>query len=270
MAATVQVYIPVYNDITFLPKAVESVLTQSDVAVEIIVSDNASTDGTYEYATEMARNRANVRVYRNKTNIGHLANINMFKSYITAPFYMFLCSDDVLLDSTALKCAVDVMQAHPDVMSVYCDMDYIDAKDRLLARRKFRQEGVFDAGEVLKRSVISNRNLFGIPLLHRSAVATKVAYPEDQFYVGDLYHSARVAESGRVYHLPRGFIGNRYTGKNLTASLHKQTRSEFLHLARSFGLRLGFTERLRATFNSFAVGIAKQGFLGWAKLRSQK
>ncbi|MEQ1651299.1 MAG: glycosyltransferase [Hyphomicrobium sp.] len=51
----IDVFIPVYNDKIYLPKAVDSALGQRGVDVRVIISDNASTDGTFEWAQEQSR-----------------------------------------------------------------------------------------------------------------------------------------------------------------------------------------------------------------------
>ena len=162
---TIQVYIPVYNDMSFLPDAVGSVLMQRDVDVEVIVSDNASTDGTSEWLADAASREPRLVVHRNRENVGMMNNINRLRELVTADYYMFLCSDDRLGAPDALSSALRVMQA-PDVVSVYCDMLYIDALGRTLATRRFDRAGRFDTAATLKASIISGRNLFGIPLLH--------------------------------------------------------------------------------------------------------
>ena len=75
----IQVYIPVYNDISFLPDAVASVLTQQDVDVEVIVSDNASTDGTSEWLASAASREPRLIVHESRKP-GMLYNINRVAS----------------------------------------------------------------------------------------------------------------------------------------------------------------------------------------------
>src|SRR5438105_745807 len=132
---TIQVYIPVYNDISFLPDAVASVLMQRDVDVGVIVSDNASTDGTSEWLANAALSEPRLVVHRNRENVGMMNNINRLRELVTADYYMFLCSDDRLGAPDALSSALRAMKDAPDVVSVYCDILYIDGLSRTLATR---------------------------------------------------------------------------------------------------------------------------------------
>lgn len=264
----VQVFIPVYNDALYLPRALASALGQEGVDVEVIVSDNASTDGSYEYALQVAASDARVKVYRNPSNIGAMPNINLFRRYVKKDYYMFLCSDDALGDPTALRKARDVLDREPDVVSVYADMVYVDGRDRKLASRRFRPTGDFDAGEALRRSVLSYRNCFGIPLLNRRSIYADLHYPEHMTYVADLYVAARAAERGRVFHIAEPLIWNRYTGKNLTGTLVAKSALQFDQMIEMLGFSLRPWDRLSRALQLAMVIPSKYAFLQLARLRS--
>lgn len=272
MAATnakVQVYIPVYNDISFLPDAVASVLAQRDVDVELIVSDNASTDGTSEWLDQIASREHRLVVHRNTENLGMVANINRFRDLVTAEFYVMLCSDDRLGSPDALSTALKVMLDNPDVVSVYADMLYIDRFGRRLATRHFGRTGRFAALPVLKASIMSGRNLFGIPLLHRRAVGVAVSYPEALTYVADVYHSAKCADHGALFHLPRNLIHNRFYGGNATGNLYRTSLLQFDILADHFGIRLTLAERMLQRMWINKTVLSKAVFLHYARWRSR-
>lgn len=267
--AEVQVYIPVFNAATSLERTIRSALMQENVDLEVIVSDNASTDGSYEIALRFSEQDARVRVHRSAHNLGHTANFNLVASYVDAPFYIFLCSDDVLLSPHALQMALTTIQQHEDMVSVYCDMMYIDGQGRKLSMRRFRQGGEFDARKTLRRSIITRRNLFGIAILHRTTAGASVKYPDGIEYTSDIFHSAKVAERGRVYHIAEPLIGNRYTGRNLTQSLRFDANAQFDLMARQCGIALTRRERAEAAFFGKFYGAARGAFLAYARYRSR-
>jgi glycosyltransferase involved in cell wall biosynthesis len=263
-----QVFIPVYNDIVYFARALDSVRKQQDVDVEVIISDNASIDGSYEYAREIADSDSRVVVHRNTNNIGHTANLNRFADYVTADYYMLLCSDDVLGSPMALKRASDILAHNIEVVSVYSDMLYVDGNDRKLMGRRFGRSGFFDPRATLRDSILSLRNLFGIPLLNRRSACLDLRYPEDLNYVGDIYFSARAAERGRVFHIAEPLIWNRFTGKNLTRTLLSDSRSQFARLAELLNEPLSDVDLVRQAFARGLVGPGRQLFLRWAAWRS--
>lgn len=66
----VTVYIPTFNRVDLLPRAVESVLRQSVEDLELIVVDDGSTDGTVEYMCKVLERDSRVRFLRNDKNSG--------------------------------------------------------------------------------------------------------------------------------------------------------------------------------------------------------
>ena len=67
---------PVYNGDDGLEGALDSLLAQTYEDFEIIISDNASTDGTEEICRRFSRLDPRVRYIRNDKNVGVARNYN--------------------------------------------------------------------------------------------------------------------------------------------------------------------------------------------------
>ncbi|MET8861347.1 CDP-glycerol glycerophosphotransferase family protein [Nonomuraea sp. NPDC004580] len=86
-----------YNDAARLPRAVRSVLGQSLRDLEVIIADDASTDGTPEVARRLAASDPRVRYLRRQANSGGCgAPRNDGIDAARSPYVMFLDSDDEL------------------------------------------------------------------------------------------------------------------------------------------------------------------------------
>ncbi|MDF5751391.1 CDP-glycerol glycerophosphotransferase family protein [Spongiactinospora sp. TRM90649] len=86
-----------YNDAARLPRAVRSVLGQTLRGVEVIIVDDASTDDTPQVTAALCAEDPRVRVIRRAANSGGCgAPRNDGMAAATAPFVMFLDSDDTL------------------------------------------------------------------------------------------------------------------------------------------------------------------------------
>ncbi|MGR4850282.1 glycosyltransferase family 2 protein [Streptomyces sp. LARHCF252] len=95
----VTVAVIVYNDAERLTRAVDSVRRQTHANVEIIISDDHSTDGTPEVARRLAAQDPRVRHLRLEQNSGGCGvPRNRALDIARAPFVMFLDSDDELPD----------------------------------------------------------------------------------------------------------------------------------------------------------------------------
>jgi len=113
------ILIPTFNRAEMLVEAVDSALAQTYPNLEIIVSDNASTDGT---AAVMARYQGEprLRYHRNETNLGMVGNWRQaVRDLATGEFFLLLSDDDSLLDPDYLARAARLIQAHPEVVLVY-------------------------------------------------------------------------------------------------------------------------------------------------------
>ncbi len=94
--ATVDIIIPVYNRAEMVREAIESALNASpDVSVEIVVVDDASTDGTWDCLR--AYDDPRIRCFRMESNSGQCAARNRGLDAARGTWVKFLDSDDVLI-----------------------------------------------------------------------------------------------------------------------------------------------------------------------------
>lgn len=92
----VSVVIPVYNRQDYLEECVRSALAQTFRHLEVIVSDNGSTDGTWDICRRLAVEDSRVKVFRNAENVGPVKNWLAGLNEATAPITKILFSDDTL------------------------------------------------------------------------------------------------------------------------------------------------------------------------------
>lgn len=90
----VSVVIPTYNRKNTLKRAIDSVLNQTFQNFEIIIVDDCSTDGSFEYIAEQYGELDNLIYVRNENNIGPSASRNVGVSYAGGTYIAFHDSDD--------------------------------------------------------------------------------------------------------------------------------------------------------------------------------
>lgn len=90
----VSVGVPTYNGADYLHDCLTSLVGQTHTDLEIIISDNASTDGTSEIAAEFARNHAHVRHVRADATISALENFRLAFDLAHAPYFLWRADDD--------------------------------------------------------------------------------------------------------------------------------------------------------------------------------
>src|ERR1039458_5587870 len=90
----VSIGIPTYNRRQFAVRAVKSALSQTYTNIEVIVSDNASTDDTVEHLSAIQDER--LVILRHSANAGMVANFNSCLSAATGELFLMLSDDDWL------------------------------------------------------------------------------------------------------------------------------------------------------------------------------
>lgn len=95
----VTIYMPTYNRIELLQRAVDSVLNQDYRNIELIVVDDSSVDGTHEYLTKMARQDDRFRYFINKENSGACVSRNKAIFAANGEFITGIDDDDYFIES---------------------------------------------------------------------------------------------------------------------------------------------------------------------------
>lgn len=115
MRPLVSIGLPVRNGATLLRGAIESLLGQDYSALEIIISDNASTDQTSDICREYASKDPRIRYSRNDRDIGPVENLNRVLALSNSPYFMWASHDDEWKPSYVRKC-IELLERHPDTV----------------------------------------------------------------------------------------------------------------------------------------------------------
>jgi glycosyltransferase involved in cell wall biosynthesis len=132
-APTVTVVIPVFNGENFLAEAIESVLNQTFRDFEVLVVDDGSSDGTWAIVERyMAAYPTAVRGIR-KENGGTATALNAGIRGAKGSYFAWLSHDDRFVPHK-LEAQLDLLNKHPELVGVYSDYSYIDAKGNWFGR----------------------------------------------------------------------------------------------------------------------------------------
>ena len=106
-------------------KSVRSLQAQTVGEFTLIVSDNASTDGTSEALEKIAGEDDRVRYSRNETNIGGEANFNRVLALAETEFFVWAGADD-LWEPRFLEVTLGALRAEPDAVLAFGGCDLIN------------------------------------------------------------------------------------------------------------------------------------------------
>lgn len=122
----VSIGMPVYNGEKYIRQALDSLLAQDYPNLELIISDNASTDGTGEICQAYAARDKRIRYHRNETNLGAVGNFNRVFELSNGEYFMWAAADDLWHPTFISRC-LSVIEEDPSVVLVYPRTMLIDS-----------------------------------------------------------------------------------------------------------------------------------------------
>ncbi|MCK4236674.1 MAG: glycosyltransferase family 2 protein, partial [Candidatus Krumholzibacteria bacterium] len=124
----VSIGIPVYNGERYIAGTIDSILAQTFRDFELIISDNASTDGTSTICRRYAAADERVRYFRNERNLGAAKNFNLLFTHARGEYFKWAAADN-LIEPTFLERCVEVLDARPDAVVAYTKCKQINDFD---------------------------------------------------------------------------------------------------------------------------------------------
>ncbi|BAM03524.1 glycosyltransferase family 2 protein [Phycisphaera mikurensis] len=192
----VSAIIPVFNRPADVVRAIRSVLAQTDVTLELLVVDDASTDGTPEAVEAVDDPR--LRLLRQRENGGVAAARNRGLREARGRVVAFLDSDDAWLPGT-LRPRLRALDAEPAATAALCSgIQRLDGKRTATHRPA--------AGAAALPALFLENGAFGFTvngLMRREAVATAGFFDETLEAIEDWEFCIRLAKQHRIAVIPR-------------------------------------------------------------------
>ena len=198
----VSVCLPVYQGAALVGRAVQSVLDQSLTDFELVVRDNACTDGTAEILASFDDPR--IRVETAATTAPLPENWNRTVELARAPLVKILCADD-LLHPDCLARQVAEMNADPGLALTSGRVDMLDDDGEVLVRGCGLRGGLLGTragNDVIRAIVRHGGNPVGQPvavLFRRADFEAVGAFDPSKVFLMDLDLWARLLTRGRMY-----------------------------------------------------------------------
>ncbi len=215
--ARLQVLIPAYNAAEYLAETLESVLTQGVTSLEVVVVDNASTDGTADVVRSFADR--GVRYVRNDVNVGSSRNHNLALDMATGDYVKLLSADDVLLPGTLAK-QIAALDTHPSAGVATCNCRVTDQHLNPLRETTYLP-GFQKGAQAIASCAWKAANLVGAPsntMLRRSAIQDARLDPALK-WVGDLDFFCQILTRSDFVNIDVvGFLYRRHDATDSTLS----------------------------------------------------
>ena len=200
--------LPVYNGDNYLAESLDALLGQSYQDFELIISDNASTDGTAEICRRYGKQDSRIRYFRQPRNIGLAPNRNFVIGQARGELFKEASHDDLYARDLLQRC-IDALDEYPHVVlahswtaaidgegNVTQALDYPLATDSLRAPERFRSMLFGSGGD--DYGMIRADDEYGVI---RAEVLRRVA-PLGSYYHADRTIMAEIALHGPFHQTP--------------------------------------------------------------------
>lgn len=257
----VSIVIPCFNSGSYLTEAIESVLGQSYTNLEIIMVDDCSTDGTVDLIKNYQRRDSRIRLIQRSERGGRPAiTKNTGLEQITGEYVCFLDHDDYY-HPEKIETLLKLLQAHPECVAAFHDIDLVDAKGGFLERylEEFPNEARAYLEPLEDGCFISRDHFFAFQSVQYAAMHTiSVMIAVDRFGRNHLKYDTsyqvcddtdlwiRLGITGRIAYADRRLAFYRQHGTNITRNLTKFKEDVLLLLENNYrrvNATLGATER---------------------------
>lgn len=263
----VSVIVPTFNRANYLKVAIESVLKQKYKNLEIIITDNASTDNTIEIVK--AFNDERIIYYRNPENIGIARNHNKALELCTGEYIQLFSDDDIMLPECIQK-KVDILNRFQSVGLVHSDINIINgagvitsenhwAKKAWKKWANLHSESKFFPKQEYHKYLYRIRNFISMPsVMIRRSVVNKIGFMnEDLSYIIDWDYWLKITLLEDVYYINEKLISYRLYDSNVYKSITESTYKKELALVRS-SIEKGFSKNITIR-NTIFQDILQEG-----------
>jgi glycosyltransferase involved in cell wall biosynthesis len=272
--STVDVFIPCYNYGRYLAECLHSVITQDDVAVRVVIIDDASTDNSAEVATELAAHDPRIDVIRHRSNQGHIRTYNEGIEWSRSEYFTLLSADDMLAPGS-LRDAVSVLDRHAGVALLSGKTVSFSGKPP--AAPDARPSGdarIVDGRSFIAEMFSAGHNLIPSPagtIVRTAGQKAAGGYRPDLPHAGDMEMWLRIALHGDVAILPAIVGWYRQHDNNMSKGYYaapitdlRQLWDTFDSFAKQYGADLvdceTLTAQAAAKLADVALAIARRRF----------
>jgi glycosyltransferase involved in cell wall biosynthesis len=204
----ISVCIPTYNQAEHIGLTIRSVMVQTLLPDEIIVSDDHSTDNTWQILETLAAEISILRIIRQKFNKGISKNTDSCLREAKGEYIVRLDSDDALL-AEYIETLSRLLTDHPNAGYAHAAVREIDQQGYAGEPRRLMRNAGFQRSQDALRAALKGYRVAANILMFRREALEKVEYIQcSQDFAEDYYLSVCIAKAG---------FGNVYSPQILSA-----------------------------------------------------
>jgi glycosyltransferase involved in cell wall biosynthesis len=209
----ISVVLCTYNGIRFIEDQLVSIQKQTYKALEIIIIDDASTDGTFNWLQNQVTKDNRLQLFKNDTNQGFNFNFNKACIYTTGKFIAIADQDDIW-ELNKLEILFEALNKVENIMLVHCISARFEeeGKPHLQSHKIINHFSGNDGRNFLLTNQISGHNM----LIKRELLDAALPFPKDGYY--DWWLVLHACCLGRIEAVEKILVWHRVHDNNATGA----------------------------------------------------
>lgn len=256
----ISVVMPSYNHAEHIAKAIESVLAQSYRKFEFLISDDASSDESWEVISKYQDVR--IRTFQQLRNLGPVGNLNYLIKQARGKYVALLNSDD-LWQHDKLEKQISIMDSHPDLGACFTWAEMIDERGNQITGPEAMWNDVFRQENRSQGQWLRHFFLKGNCLCHPSILIRREVYdflgPYNPGFnqLPDFEMWIRLVKNFPIYIIQEDLVTHLRNGQNTSAVSPENSARNLTELVEIF----------RTYFNGTSDTIFINGFSDMFRLK---
>lgn len=192
--------LPVYNGERYLAESLDCLLAQTFKDFELIIADNASTDGTPDIARAYEAADPRVRYLRHERNMGASFNHNVVVQQARGEFFKWVSHDDLYAPDLLERC-VQVLDDEPGTVAAHAWTAYIGGEGEIVQESPYRLATDDPRASRRFRSLLYEFGGDDFYAVVRTRVMRRLE-PLDSYHLADRVFVGDLVLQGQVHNLP--------------------------------------------------------------------
>jgi glycosyltransferase involved in cell wall biosynthesis len=204
-----------YNYAAYLQQSVDSILSQTFDNFELIIIDNASTDGSAELIHELSSRDGRVRPIMHPTNRGMLFSYREAADAARGKYRVHVEADDWVIDPKAFELQVTLLDEHPAMSFCHPAETMVDPNGHAIyVSHAHDGDSILPGGRAVEHILMLNSTHTGM-MIRQDAYRATPGYQEGFPHTTDTMLAVHLCEVGDVGYIDRSLYAFRQHGSNL-------------------------------------------------------
>lgn len=141
---TISICIPTYNGMPYIKDMLEELIKSSERDFEVVISDDGSSDETWNYCQQLSSIDSRLKCFRNSNNLGMDANFAKTVS-LAEGNYVWFCGQDDIIFHEGVTSVLTLLKKNPELDFVFLNHEKVtEAKDEKISHEDMCSHGEHD------------------------------------------------------------------------------------------------------------------------------